>query len=445
MFFQQVKLIVQHAAPMLVAQMAAMGMMVTDTVVLGHYGTEDLAAVAVGGGIYVAVLFALTGTLQAISPTVSQLKGAGRDGEIAGALQQCFWLALCFAAPGVLILLHPEPLLNLSNIEAGVETRARAYLAVLAWAIPAALCYRTFYAFCNALGQTRPLVLISLGSTLLHAPLSWFLVNQGLGVAGAGVASALITWGTLVCGFFYMKMGKALAPYRLFCDWQAPRPAVMRELVQLGLPMGMSNFVEISSFTLTSLFVAQLGATAVAGHRIAANLAAICYMPPLALAIATLAQVGFAVGAHDWRRARLSAAAGLVLACAVACLLGGALWLGETAVVRAYTNDPAVRGVALSLIIYIVGYQIFDAVQTIAAFALRGYKIAFVPMLVHLLCFWGVGLYGGWRLAFYGSAPVFYGIGPMGVEGFWLASLLGLALASLLFGALLWRRVCLDA
>ena len=137
MFFQQARLIVLHAVPMLVAQLAAMGMMITDTMVLGHYGTEDLAAVAVGGGIYVAVLFALTGVLQAVSPTVSQLKGAGRDGEIAGALQQCFWLALCFAVPGVLILLHPDPLLSLSNIDAGVEMRARAYLAVLAWAIPA--------------------------------------------------------------------------------------------------------------------------------------------------------------------------------------------------------------------------------------------------------------------------------------------------------------------
>lgn len=440
MFFQQARLIVLHAVPMLVAQLAAMGMMITDTVVLGHYGTEDLAAVAVGGGIYVAVLFALTGVLQAVSPTVSQLKGAGRDGEIAGALQQCFWLALCFAVPGVLILLHPDPLLSLSNIDAGVEMRARAYLAVLAWAIPAMLCYRTFYAFCNALGQTRPLVLISLGSTLLHAPLSWFLVNRGLGVTGAGIASALISWCTVICGFFYMRTGKALAPYHLLHDWQPPRPASMYELVRLGLPMGMSNFVEISSFTLTSLFVAQLGATAVAGHRVVANLAAICYMPPLVLAIATLTQVGFAAGARDWPRARISAAAGLALACVVACLLGGALWLGENAIVSAYSNDPAVRSVALSLIIYIVGYQIFDAVQTIAAFALRGYKIAFVPMLVHLLCFWGIGLFGGWWLAFRGLAP----IAPMGVEGFWLASLLGLALASLLFGALLWHRIRRD-
>ena len=84
MFVFQSRLILQHAAPMLIAQLASMGMMVIDTALLGHYGTEDLAAVAVGGGIYIAVVFALTGILQAVSPTVSHLLGAGRTDEAQG-------------------------------------------------------------------------------------------------------------------------------------------------------------------------------------------------------------------------------------------------------------------------------------------------------------------------------------------------------------------------
>jgi len=208
----------------------------------------------------------------------------------------------------------------------------------------------------------------------------------------------------------------------------------MGELVRLGLPMGFSNFVEISAFTLTSLFVAQLGAPVVAGHRVVANLAAICYMLPLAVSIATLAQVGLAAGARDWCRARVSIAAGLVLASVLATLLGGVLWLAEVPLVTAYTSDPAVRAVALSLIGYVVVYQLFDAVQTVAAFALRGYKITFLPMFVHLFCFWGVGLFGGWWLAFRLPAP-------MGVAGFWAASLVSLVLAALLLGGMLWRAV----
>ncbi len=427
---------------MLIAQLASMGMMVIDTALLGHYGTEDLAAVAVGGGIYIAALFALSGLLQAVSPTVSQMKGARRDGEIAGALQQCFWLALLLCVPGVLFLCHPDAVLALSPMEAGVEVKARAYLAMLAWGLPAALFYRTFYAFCNALGQPRPLMIISLGCTLAHGLIAWALVTgaltgEPLGALGCGISNALVGWFALAAALVYVRYGKALAGYGLFAHWQLPRAAMLRELLRLGVPMGLSNFVEISSFTLTSLFVAPLGATVIAGHRIVANLAALAYMLPLALAIATLAQVGHAAGARDWRRAGVSAAAGVLIAATLSLGVGLLLWLAETPLVAAYSSDLAVRAVALSLIVFIVVYQIFDAAQTVAAFALRAYKITFVPMFVHIVCFWGIGLYGGWWLAF--RAPT-----PLGVAGFWYAAVASVVAAAILLGGLLWRTVSLE-
>lgn len=424
---------------MLIAQLASMGMMVIDTALLGHYGTEDLAAVAVGGGIYISVVFALVGILQAVAPIVAHLRGAGREDEIGGALQQAFWLALLLAVPGVLCLLHPNPLFALSPIEPGVEAKARRYLEMLAWGIPAALLYRTFYSCCNALGKPRPLMLISLGGTLLHGVLAWLLVTgrlggDALGVLGCGISNAVVNWFGLLCGMLYMVFGPALARYRLLAGWRPPQARHLRELLRLGLPMGFSNFVEISSFTLMALFVAQLGATVVAGHRIVANFAAICYMLPLALAIATLAQVGQSAGARDWPRVRASIGGGLLLAGGLSTLLGLVLWLAAAGLTAAYTDDPAVRAVTLSLIGYVAVYQIFDAVQTIAAYALRGYKITFAPMLVHTVCFWGVGLYGGWWLAFKAAQP-------MGVAGFWIASLSSLVLAALLLGALLWKAV----
>jgi MATE family multidrug resistance protein len=94
------RLILAHATPMLLAQLSSMGMMIIDTALLGHYGTDDLAAVAVGGGIYISVVFALAGILQAIAPTVAHLHGAGRQREIAGVLQQALWLALAAGHSG---------------------------------------------------------------------------------------------------------------------------------------------------------------------------------------------------------------------------------------------------------------------------------------------------------------------------------------------------------
>ena len=157
MFFRQSRLILVNAWPMLVAQLASMSMMVIDTVLLGHFGTEGLAAVAVGSGIYIAIFLALAGVVQAVSPTVAHLKGAGRDSELAGVLHQGLWLALFLSIPGVLALLLPDPLFALSRIEPGVEVKARAYLSLLAWGMPASLLYRAFYSFCIAISLPRPL------------------------------------------------------------------------------------------------------------------------------------------------------------------------------------------------------------------------------------------------------------------------------------------------
>lgn len=91
--------------------------------------------------------------------------------------------------------------------------------------------------------------------------------------------------------------------------------------------------------------------------------------------------------------------------------------------IAAYTDDPAVRAVAGSLIVYVALYQFFDALQTVAGHALRAYRVTFVPMLVQTFCFWGVGLLGGSWLCYRWSPP-------LGVAGFWLASVISLVLAA---------------
>ena len=109
------------------------------------------------------------------------------------------------------------------------------------------------------------------------------------------------------------------------------------------------------------------------------------------------------------------------------------LWLVAEPLVAAYTDDPAVRTGALSLVIYVAVYQFFDALQTIAGHSLRAYRVTFVPMLVQIFCFWGVGLLGGAWLSYRWPTP-------LGVAGFWLAAVISLVLAAAMLLPLL-RKV----
>ena len=433
-----VRQLFHHAWPILIAQVLSMCMMIADTVIAGRYGTNDLAGVAIGSSFYISVIMLLAGTLQAIAPTVAHHVGAGRHGEIGPALQQGFWLAAMLAVPGVGVMLAPGALLQLAEVPPGVAGKAAAYLAATAAGLPALLFYRAFYAFNNAVGRPRALMAISAIVTAVHVPLAWALTNgkfglPELGGTGCGVSTAIINWLSLLCGLTYLLRNPAYRRYRIFADWQPPRPAELGKLLRLGVPMGLSTFVDISSFTLIAILVARLGIETVAGHRVIANFTGLIYMLPLALSIATLVLVGQASGAHDWGRARLTARLGLSLTAACAVVIGVLLWLLREPLIGLSTTDPAVQGVALGLVVYLCLYQGFDGIQTVAAHALRGYKVTLLPMVLHTVCFWGIGLSGGYWLSFH--AP--WRAGAPSVAGFWEGCVVATIAASLLFGALL--------
>lgn len=427
-----------HALPILIAQLASIGMMVVDTAILGHVSSADLAAVAIGGGIHVSLVFGLVGIVQAVAPVVAHLHGARRQDEVAGVLQQGFWLALFLAVPGILFLRAPDFALAPFAMDVEVGAKVRDYLAWLAWSLPAALLYRTFYAFCNALGRPRVLMGIGLAALALHGLLAWGLALAGwtgeaLGVAGCAISNVAVGWLACLGGAAWLHCGELGRRYRPFSAWQAPRWKTWRELLRIGLPMGFSNLVEITAFTLVSLFVAGLGATVVAGHRIVANLSALTYMLPLSLAIACMAAVGQALGARDFSGVRALVRAGMAMAAIGSLAVGLLLWLAAFPLVAAYTDDASVRAVALGLIAYVALYQFFDALQTIAGHVLRAYRVTFVPMLIQTFCFWGIALGGGAWLCY--RSPT-----PLGVAGFWLAAVLSLTTAAALLLPLL-RRV----
>lgn len=185
----------------------------------------------------------------------------------------------------------------------------------------------------------------------------------------------------------------------------------------------MSALVEITSFALIALAVAPLGPVSVGGHRILGSFGGVCYMLPLSISIATLSTVGQAAGAQDWPHVRKTIRVGMLLGVGASTSLALILWATGDTLIRAYTPDPAVQQLAISLIGLIAFYQLFDAVQTVAAQALRGLKESVGPMLIHILCFWGIGMVGGWWLCYRGFAPL--ALAPQGLGGFWWGATIG--------------------
>jgi MATE family multidrug resistance protein len=435
------------AWPIFVAQIAVMGLSVIDTVMAGRLSANDLAAVALGGSIYASVFVGFMGVLQALTPIAGHHYGAGRYADIGTDVGQALWLALFLSLIGVPLLVFNAPWLALTGTEPAVARIAALYLWAVALGLPASLAARAYIALNAAVSRPKVTMAINLAALGAKVPLNFaFMYGAGplpaLGGAGCGVATAVLLWGVLAANWlvyrfdpFYARFHPRERPFvrlrtqpfvRLRTQrWRGPIWARQRELLKLGLPSGGTILIEVTSFTFIALLVARLGAVTVAGHQIVANLVAVLFMMPLAYGIAASVQVAQALGAGSPAAARHAARRGWRVAMATALVVCIAVYLLREPIVAAFTRDAQVAAVALSLLAAGVVFHFFDAMQGVAGFILRGYKVALAPMLIHSVALWGLGLAGGYWLAYHPPAGWTYG----GAFSFWAAAAAGLVLA----------------
>ena len=224
----------------------------------------------------------------------------------------------------------------------------------------------------------------------------------------------------------YLARSRRFDAYALFTRFDRPQWPAIRALLRTGLPIGVTVTMEGSLFVVTALLIGRLGEVQAAAHQIAINVAALCFMIPFGLAEATTVRVGHALGrglgSEGVRRAGF---AGLALVLCTQTVSGVLLLLGHDHVVRIYTQDAAVAGLAGTLLLYAAAFQFPDGIQALSAGALRGLKDTRVPMYLAAAAYWGVGMSLG--------AGLGLGLG-WGPRGMWIGLIAGLTVAAVLLG-----------
>ena len=438
-----VRRIVPLAWPVFIGQLAVLGFGTIDTVLVARHSPTDLAALAVGGASYITVFIGLMGVVLAISPIVGQLYGARRLHEVGRQVWQALWLALSLAVLGCLLLSFPAPFLALSKAGPEVASKIRGYLLALAVALPASLLFTIYRGLNTAVSRPKAVMALQLGGLALKLPLSLALVSglpmlgiPAMGVVGCGIATAIAMWAQTLLAALILRRDPFYRRFDLLApDVRAPHWPSIRALLRLGVPMGLGIGVEVTGFAFMAIFISRLGETPVAGHQIAANLVSLLFMMPLALGNASSTLVAQRIGAGDIGDARRLCWHGLQFAVGLAALVGAAVFAGRHQVLQLYTSNPAVVAAALPLLAWVVLFHTVDAAQSVAAFVLRAWRIATLPTLIYVLALWGVGLSGGYVLAFNlgGAVPAAW----QGARGYWIASTVGLSLSALGLVALL--------
>ena len=442
----ELRTISRHAGTVLAGQLAVMAFGVADTVIAGRYSPHALAVLSVASSIYISIYVALNGMMQALLPVWAELHGGNRRAEIGRSVRQALYISAFAAALGFIGLWFPDPWLSWTQVPTELWPDVRAYLRVLAVALAPSLLFRMYSTLNQSLGYPRLVTWLQAGALLVKIPLSVLLTfgagdAPGLGVVGCAWATLAVNSLMMLTGLWLLRTQDIYRPDQLWRLPEKPQWPVLRHFLRLGVPAGLSVMVEVTSFTLMALFIARLGSVASASHQIAASLASVLYMVPMALGIASSARTAYWLGAGNPQRARQAAGLGIGLTIGAAVLCAAALLLGRETIAHAFTNDPLVAQTAMVWLVWVAIFHMTDAVQVVCAFLLRCYRVTIAPLLIYTAFLWGLGLYGGYLWAYDDSAlnGWLQWTGRPAVDTFWISSSLALATVSALFAALVWR------
>jgi len=408
-------------------------MQFADAVMAGRLGADALAAVAVGGSVWFLGFSFCLGLLMAISPIAARHFGAGHKARIGRYTWQGIYLGLAMGA--ALILLAQQavaPLLVVIGIDPEFRDLTIGYVAAINFGAPGIFIFLALRFTTEGIGHTRPIMFTSLFALICNVFLNYVLMfgklgAPALGVVGCGMASAITMWLVASALALYMFASRFYRPFEIFSRMSRLRAPAMKEIVVLGVPIAITITAEAGLFSAVSILMGTRGTAITAAHQIAINFSATTFMIPLALSSATTIQVGQLVGAGKLQSARTSGAVGIGLCAFFMSLSALFLLTFRDGVVSLYTDDAAVRGIAISLLLMAALFQIADGVQVGAAGALRGYKDTRFPMAVNMFAYWVLAFPLAFLAAITFKAPPNY---------IWAGFVVGLGIAAILLS---WR------
>lgn len=425
---EKTKQLIYLLIPILITQLGMFSMVFFNTILSGKYNASDLAGVAIGSAIWNPVFTGLSGILLAVSPIAAQRFGEKKSKEVSSVLVHGIYLAIIIALIVILsgsVLL--TPILNLMDLPASAQATAHDYLVGLSYGIIPLFVFNVLRSFIYALGKTRIVMVILLGSLPINFLLNYVLIFgkwgfYELGGAGAGYATSITYW--IIAGITAWII-KSKAPFSEFVSISYFKSFSMEkslEILKIGIPMGLSIFFETSMFAVVTVLISRFDITTIAAYQTALNICAFLYMIPISMSMAQTVLVGYEVGAGRYKDAKAYSWLGIYLSLLIAFIAGILVVFYRYDVAGFYSNDAAVINLTGQFLIYALFFMISDALQVTALAALRGYKDVNIAFVMTLFAYWLICLPIGYLLAQHTS---------MGAAGYYIGLTVGLLAAGI--------------
>jgi MATE family multidrug resistance protein len=370
------------ALPLVVSTASWTMMNFIDRMFLCWYSTEAMAATLPAGMLHFTILCFPLGVAAYVNTFVAQYQGANRPGRIGAAVWQGVWVGV-IAIPVFLATIPFAPaIFRLAGHSPDVAGLEATYYQTVAFGAGGAVIAGALSSFFTGRGQTSVVMLVSCTTALVNVVLdyAWIFGRFGfpaMGIAGAGIATAVAEW----CGAaIYWRLMERPA-YREVYQLRAGRRfdrALFARLLRYGGPNGLQMLVEVSGFTLFLLLVGRLGSGAMAATTLAFNVNSVAFVPMLGMGVAVATIVGQQLGRNRPNMAARATWTALWMAMA---------YMGAFAVLYVAVPDVFLMGHAarvapeqfvvlrdqtVVLLRFVAAYCLFDALNLTFVSAIKG-------------------------------------------------------------------------
>ncbi|WP_412563739.1 MATE family efflux transporter [Thalassobius sp. MITS945101] len=437
---QHLKNILTLGLPLIGSHVAQFSINMTDTVMLGWYDVEVLAAQVIAGTVFFVLFILGSGFAFAVMPMVAEAEAAGEGAQVRRVTRMAIWASLLYSVVAVPVMLLAEPILLLAGQTPEVARLAADYLLINGWSIIPALLVMVFKSYLSALERAGVVLWVTLAAVLINVVVNYALIfgNWGfpeMGIEGAAVASLIVNIASmLLLGAYLHWVTPEHEVFSRFwrADWEA-----FRAVTRLGWPMGLTSLAEVGLFAASSVMMGWLGTLPLAAHGIALQITALTFMVHLGLSNAATVRAGRAVGRRSMGDLRLGAKLVTSLSAGFAALtLVVFLVFPEPLLALFLSPEDPQRDVVIALGVPLLAaaglFQFADAAQALALGVLRGVQDTKVPMVMAAISYWVIGV------------PVSYVMGFVlgwGGVGVWAGLAVGLACAGVLLMGRFWGPV----
>ncbi|UDG81711.1 Multidrug resistance protein MdtK [Candidatus Profftia lariciata] len=420
------------AIPVIIAQISQTAMGFVDTIMAGGVSAIDMAAVAIGTSIWLPAILFGHGLLLALIPIIAQFNGAGRRDQIGHQVQQGFWLALIVSTVIIGVLYNAKYIIDIMhNINNDLSKKTIGYLHAIMWGVPGYLFFQVLRNQCEGLSKTKPGMVIGFIGLLVNIPINYIFIYGKLGVPalggiGCGVATGSVYWVMYFIMWWYVRKANSLYDFRPQ-SLEAPQWFTIQRLINIGMPVALSLFFEVTLFAVVALLVSPLGIVSVAGHQIALNFSSMMFVLPMSLGVAVTIRVGYLLGEGSANNAKIAAYTSIAVGIIMAAFTAIFIVIFRESIALLYNKNSEVITMASHLMLLAAIYQISDSVQVIGSGVLRGYKDTRSIFFITFIAYWILGLPVGYALAL-----TDYMVPAMGPSGFWIGFIIGLTAAAIM-------------